>query len=125
MALTAAKVSASSNRLIYLLTGDGAASSATIASLTLLADAVDGPLKDFLNDTYANQAAMRAVFGGGSVEMSIHARLATDANIGSLGVDVDVDAVTATKPEINVAGDVPALNDTAYLVLEHKHSIVQ
>ena len=126
MALTAAKLSASPNRLVYSLTGDGAATSATIASATLIADAVAGPLKDLLSASYGNQAAMRAVFGHGTVRINVAPRTLTTINIAAIAADVDTDATTATRPEVNVNSATAAANgDVALLTIEFQHSLVQ
>ncbi len=128
MAVTAAKTSATPNRLSYLATQDGAAGVALVlASATLIADAAFGPLRNALSASYANQAAMRAVFVGGNVEITINPRLAAAAGgateEGSWTSDVDVDAVTATRPEINIGA--PATAGTALIVIRHTHSLVR
>jgi hypothetical protein len=126
MPITKTLNKSSPNRLVYLITGDGAATSLTIDSAALITDAVAGPLEDLLSASYANQAAMRSVFGGGNVELLVQVRAATNSNIVSAQVDVDVDAVTAARPEVNLTFvAAPANGDTAYLVIENKHSIVQ
>lgn len=118
MAASVTKTKATPNRLVYLVAGDGEATGATITSATLLADAVSGPLRNSLNASYANQAAMRDVIGEGNVEMSLNARAVSATG---LLVDVDTDAVTPTKPEINLT--FPSTADLAfYLTIEFKHS---
>lgn len=128
MANTATKVTATQNHLVYLLTGDGTVAGPTIASATLLADMVDGPLKTAWQDTYADQAAMRTALLGMGAGCRILVSLRTTpvdttAQANQVVVDVDVDAVTATRAEINVS-----MSDTtgqvAYLHIEHLHSIV-
>ena len=134
MAITKTLTKSSPNRLVYLITGDGAAATLTIDSAALITDASaglpsalsEGPLKSLLSASYANQAAMRSVFGGGNVELLVQVRSAVNSNIVSAQVDVDVDAVTATRPEVNLTFiAAPANGDTAYLVIENKHSVVQ
>lgn len=120
MAITAAKVRADQYKLTYLLTGDGASTSLVIANSTLVADAIGGALKNALSGSYANTAAVQAVFGGGSVRMWV--RPINDAF--PIGVFADTDAVTTTRPEINLtAATAPGNNDTAYLDIEFDHSI--
>ncbi len=130
MANTAVKVSASPNHLTYLLTGDGTVVGPTIANATLLSDMVGGPLRDAYNAILTTQAAMRAqLIGGlapGQCEMNLHmiATVAdTTAQVNQPSVDVDVDAVTITKAEINIT-----MSDTTgtigYLTLRHRHSII-
>lgn len=129
MANTATLQSASPNHITYLLTGDGTVAGPTIANATLLADMVDGPLKDAWNATYATQAAMRtALLGGGakccaSIQLMV-TPVDTTAQANQVVADVDVDAVTATKAELNIS-----MSDTtgqlAMLTLTHWHSIVE
>jgi hypothetical protein len=118
-AFTIALVKSDQYKQTYLLTGDNSATAGLLDNATLLANAVGGPLKNALNQTYANQAAMRAVFGIGAVKLTIRPRSTTWA----AGVDVDVDAVTPTKPEFDiVASTVPGASATAYLDIEFQHS---
>lgn len=138
MVNTAAKVSASPNHLTYLLTGDGAVIGPTIANATLLADMVAGPLYDAYNAVLTTQAVMRAqLIGGlrpttaglgpGACDMDLHMITTVKdvtAEINQCSVDVDTDAVTITKAEINIT-----MSDTTgqigYLTLRHRHSLIQ
>ena len=130
MANTAVKVSASPNHLTYILTGDGTQVGPTIANATILADMyVGGPLWGAWNATYANQAAMRTALLGMGAFCKVTVQLVTSgvdvtAERNQITVDVDVDAVTATKAEINIA-----MSDTtgqiAYLHIERVHSSIQ
>lgn len=129
MANTATKISATPNRLTYRLNGDGTVLGPTIPNATILADMVKGPLRDAWNKTYANQAAMRDALLGRGQGCSISIQLAatpvqTTAEQNLVTADVDVDAVTATKAELNIA-----MSDTtgqiAYLHIEHDFSMVQ
>lgn len=130
MANTATKVSASLNHLVYLLTGDGTVAGPTIANATLLDDmVVGGPLYNEWNKTYANQAAMRSALLGGLNGCEANIQLVaspvdTTAERNQVFVDVDTDAVTATKAEINVS-----MSDTAgqlaYLKIVHWHTMIQ
>lgn len=130
MANTATLAGATNQRAVYLLTGDGTVTGPTIANATLLADMVEnGPLYDAWNATYADQAAMRgALLGSGAacraVIQLVNAVNDVTAEQNQIAVDVDVDAVTPTKAEINIE-----MSDTtgqlAYLTLIHDHSIVQ
>lgn len=126
MANVATKVAATQNRLVYSIAGDGTVAGPTIANATLLADMVAGsPLRDLWNATYANQAAMRAALmaNEGRILITMLTTVAdTTAQVNQASVDVDTDAVTATKAEINVT-----MSDTTgtlmYLSIEHIHSI--
>ncbi len=132
MANTAVKVSATPNRLTYLLTGDGTVIGPTLANATLLADMVAGPLRDAWNKTYiaggvGDQATMRTALLGGGQDCSADILLMetgnnVDAQVNQPCADVDTDAVTTTKAEINIS-----MSDTtgqiAMLTLEHYHSI--
>lgn len=126
MANTATKKFAGPHRLVYELVGDGTVVGPTIANATLLADMVAGPLKDLYNAAYANQAAMRAALLYGNparigIQMQVTVNDVT-AEKNQASADTDTDAVTATKPEINIA-----MSDTtgqvAVLTLEYVHSI--
>jgi hypothetical protein len=119
MALTATKVVADQYKITYLLTGDGAATAAIITNATLVADAAGGALKNALSSAYANTAAVQAVFGAGKVRMWV--RPINDAF--PVGVFGDTDAVSTTRPEINITAAVaPGAGDTAYLDIEFDHS---
>jgi len=131
MANAVTKVSASPNHITYLITSDGTgAASPPIANATLLTDMEDGPLRDAWKLAYANQAAMRvALLGGGadcraSVDPVVQV-VSTTAELNQITVDVDVDAVTATKAEVNVGMSQTSGGQRAYLTLSHAHSIVQ
>jgi hypothetical protein len=130
MVNTAVKVSSSANHLTYILTGDGTQVGPTIASATILADMeVGGPLWAAWNAPYANQAAMRtALLGrGANCEVAVQLVVAVNdvtAEENQISVDVDTDAVTVTKAEINIA-----MSDTtgqiAYLHISRDHSLVR
>jgi hypothetical protein len=117
---TITKTKATANRLVYLVVGDGEDAAGLIDSVTLLADAAPGPLRNALKASYATQAAMRAVFGGGNVPLECNHRTGT----GSFAADVDVDAITATRPEVNIVSPVDG-TDAMYLVIEHKHTFIR
>lgn len=113
------------HRITYFLAGDGTAAQ-VIPNATLLADMEAGPLRDLFNATYANQAAMRAALLEESVEIRIRPRAhpaVVTAEVSTWAVDVDVDAVTATKPEINVTCPDQASAD-CYIDIIARHSIV-
>ena len=137
MVNTAVKVSASPNHLTYILTGDGTQVGPTIANSVILADMVPGPLKDAWSAVLTTQAVMRNQLLGGlpgattGSEGSCFANLQllasgkdVTAEINQPTVDVDTDAVTATKAEINIA-----MSDTtgqvAMLHLIHKNSLTR
>lgn len=133
MANTATLKSATPNRLVYELAGDGTVAGPTIANATLLADAVTGPLENALNDTYATdgvsvQSAMRkALLYGVPGTDSRGCRITlvpittvtdTTGQVNQPSVDVDTDAVTVTKPEINIT--MSDTTGTLYaLIIEH------
>lgn len=126
---TAVVQSASSNHVTFLLTGDGTAVGPTLTNAQILAAMEDGPLKDAWNATHADQAAMRLALlaGGDNCEANIQ-MVATGADItaevNQVVCDVDADAVTATKAEINL-GMSDTTGQLAYLTLKHRHSMVQ
>lgn len=119
MANTATKKLATANRLRYLITGDGTVA-LVIANATLLADMVAGPLKDLFNAAYADQAAMRVALFDANVRFLICKRAVVagvTAEVSDWAADVDTDAVTVAKPEINVQA--PDQNGSAaYLDIE-------
>jgi len=107
MANTAALQYATRFRLVYLLTGDGTVSGPTITSAALIGDSAPGPLRDVLSAAYLNQGAMRtALFNSQPCKLTIHL-MATGVDVtaehNKVTVDADVDAVTATRPELNIA----------------------
>lgn len=124
MAISFTKTSATSNRLVYKMVGDGADAASTISksNAQLLADAVDGPLKDLLAASYADTAAVQAVFGGGEVAVSTDVQVATS---GFISLVAPIFTASANKPVLGFGGVTPANNDAAFIVIEHKHSIVQ
>ncbi len=129
MANTAVKVSATPNRLTYILTGDGSGAGPTLANATILADMVEGPLRDKWNQTYANQAAMRTALLGGGENCYANIQLMTTGNDvtaqkDQITADVDTDAVSVTKAEIDI-GMSQTTGQLAMLTLSHVHSIVQ
>lgn len=129
MANTAVLESASPNHATFLLTGDGTVIGPTIANATLLAAMKSGPLKSAWNKEYADQAAMRtALLGGGEhCRASIQLRASgvdITAEINQIVADVDVDAVTAEKAELNL-GMSDTTGQFAYLTLSHAHSFVR
>lgn len=118
---TATLLTATPYRLVYLLTGDGTVVGPTIASATLIANSVAGPLRDVLSATYASQALMRVAMLQ-SDPCRIRAQLRatpvdTTGQANDVVVDVDTDAATVTRPEVNVE-----MSDTtgqfAYLEIE-------
>jgi hypothetical protein len=133
MPITAVAVSASPNHLTFLLTGDGTAA-LILANSTIQAAMVAGPLKNAWDTVLTTQAAMRAkLLGGDSAATGgfCEARLLllvtpvdTTAQINQPTVDVDTDAVSTTKAEINV-GMSATTGQIAYLTLEHRHSAVR
>ena len=129
MANTAVKETSTPNRVTYLLTGDGTVAGPTLANATLLADMSLGPLRDAWNRAYATQADMRtALLAGGQNCLHIIVMIATvadtTAQINQPSADVDTDAVTATKAEINIS-----MSDTTgtigYLHLISLHSMIR
>jgi hypothetical protein len=94
------------HRLVYELAGDGTVVGPTIASATLIADSAPGPLRDALSASYSTQALMRnAMLHGSPCTMRVVLQTTVNdvtAERNQVGIDVDVDAVTATRPEINI-----------------------
>lgn len=127
MAATITKKAVTSTRIVYEVEGDGTPA-ALIANATLLEDAKAGPLKDALSADYENQAAMReALLYGNPVQLRTQIMTSVvdaDAEVNQPAADVDTDAVTATKPEINLQ-----ISDTAgqkfLLFVEHVHSLIR
>ena len=127
MANTAAKASSSPNHLTYLLTGDGTQVGPTLASATILADMEPGPLKQAWEAAYADQAAMRTALLGGGAHCEAEVQMAIAVNdvstqVNQVAVDVDTDAVTVTRAEINI-GMSDTTGQRAYLHLRHRHSL--
>jgi hypothetical protein len=124
MAVSFTKTSATPNRLVYKMVGDGAAAASTISKTNaqLLADCVAGPLKDLLAASYADTAAVQAVFGGGSVAVATDVQVATSGFISIVG---PIFTASANKPVLGFGAVVPAASDAAFIVIEHKHSIVE
>jgi hypothetical protein len=127
MANTVTLKSSTPCRLVYEIAGDGTATG-TIASATLITDAVTGPLEDALSASYADQAAMRAAMLYGA-PVQIHTQIQTSvadttAQVNQPAADVDVDAITATRPEINYQ-----MHDTTgqvvLLIVEYVHTLVR
>ena len=106
MANTAVLQYASRNRLVYLLTGDGTVVGPTITSAILIADSAPGPLRDILSAAYLNQGAMRIACLNCQPCRVITQLMATGVDVtaesNQITVDVDVDAATPTRPEINI-----------------------
>ncbi len=137
MVNTAVKVSASANHITYILTGDGTVIGPTITQALLAADMVAGPLRDAWTAVLTTQAAMRnavlgglvlgPVLGGGgcyAIIQMITVVADTTAEINQPSVDVDTDAVSTTKAEVNIT-----MSDTTgtigFLHLMHMHSLIQ
>ena len=133
MANTATAKSATPNRLTFELAGDGTVVGPTITNAQLLAAMVAGPLKDAFNATYVTdgtsvQSQMRKnlIYGvpgtdsrGCRMFLTPLVTVAdTTAQVNQPSVDVDTDATTATKPEINIT--MSDTTGTLYaLVIEH------
>ena len=125
MAASVTLKSATPHRVSFLVEGDGTATH-TITSAVLLAAMVPGPLYNAWNATYDDQAAMRAALLEGRGRISFRDRalpVDTTGEVNRAAADVDADAVTATKAELNLQ-----LSDTDghdfYLDIEYSHSIV-
>lgn len=93
-------------RWVFSLTGDGTVAGPVTANSVILTTIPAGPLRDVFNATYADQAAMRAAILGGAAGVRVTVMLANSgadvtAEHNQPNVDVDVDAITATKPELN------------------------
>lgn len=128
MANTAVLQTTNPNHATWLLTGDGTVTGPTIANAAILAALVAGPLEDLFSATYANQAAMRAALLLGDPGIAIIQMLVTvndvTAEENQVSADVDVDAVTATQPEINIE-----MSDTtgqlAAMTFLHLHTTIR
>jgi hypothetical protein len=116
------------NRCVFLLTSDGTGSVVQpITNATLLAAMVAGPLKDLWNATYADQAAMRLALMVNSASIRTQLRAVVNDTTGEKNqclVDVDTDATTPTKAELNFGMSDTAAQE-ALLVIEHVHSVVE
>jgi hypothetical protein len=125
---TATLLTSTPYRLVYLLTGDGTVAGPTIASATLIADAVAGPLEDLLSATYANQAAMRFAFLTSNPARCNITYLSTPTQVTAeqnlIVVDVDVDAITAARPEINI-GMSDTTGQVGYLEIEYLQTTIR
>jgi hypothetical protein len=122
IAFTVAK--ATPNRLVYKFVGDGASAASTVSksNAQLLADCVEGPLKDLIAASYADSAAVQAVFGGGDVEVATNTQIGTSGFIAIVG---PIFTESANKPVLGFDAVVPANGDACFVVIEHKHSVVQ
>jgi hypothetical protein len=133
MVATATKIAAGPHHLSYMLVGDGEVGPLTIANATILADMVPGPLREAWNSVLTTQAVMRSALLGGLRSVSacppgcrIHLLLLTavkdtTAEINQPAIDVDTDATTITKAEINVfMGD--TADQVAIMTLHHDWS---
>jgi hypothetical protein len=135
MAWTVLKISASPNHLTYRLTGDGAKTASIIANATILADMVAGPLKNAWNSTFALASAttvLRPQLLGGKTPHFCDANLQmqgagvfTTGDNDQVAIDVDYDATTATKAEINVGASSDTVGQVGYLTLRHRHTAVR
>ena len=116
------------NHATYRMTGDGTVAGPVRANAAILAELPVGPLRDLFAATYADQAAMRTALLEGNPGVCLVQMRATvndvTAEQNQVSVDVDVDAVTATQPEINFT-----MSDTtgqvAYCTFLHLHSIIR
>ena len=128
MANVATVKSSSPNHLTFELVGDGTVAGPTIANAALLALMEPGPLRNAWDATYADQDAMRdALLGGGAgcdcfVQLNV-TPVDTTAETNQVVVDVDVDAVTATKAEINF-GMSDTTGQRAYITFRYRHSMI-
>lgn len=135
MANVATKTSAGPCHLTYNIVGDGTVAGPTIANATLLADMINGgPLFDAWNFPLTTQAAMRLALLGGAGGVNRQGCICiiqnqvtvkdTTAEINQPCADVDTDATTVTKAELNVS-----MSDTTgqiiNLTLLAFHSIIE
>lgn len=128
MANVAALMNAGPNHLTYRVTGDGTVVGPTIASSTLITDAVAGPLEDVLSASYASQALMRTALLEGNPGICIIQSRSQGNDVtaehNQPQVDVDVDAVTVTRPEVNIEAS-DTTGQVFYFTLLHLHSIIR
>ncbi len=126
---TATKTASSPCHCTFVLTGNGDVAGPTIDNAAILAAMVPGPLKAAWSKTYASQAAMRTALLGGGEQCTASIQLAATGNdvtaeTNQVVADVDVDAVTPTKAEINI-GMSDTTGQLAYLTLTYQHSMVK
>lgn len=116
---------ATSCKLTFLLTSDGGSSpwNVVLSNATLQGDCVSGPLLNALNNTYADAAAIKDVFGAGSVRLWLR----PESGLFPASVQAQTDVTTPTKPAVKVIGGAtePLSGTTAYLDVEFVHSIVK
>ncbi len=129
MANTATFVSATPNRCTYLLTGDGTVVGPTLTNATILGNMVPGPLKTAWNTVWTTQAAMRTALLGRGAGCSISLQLVATgvdvtAEVDQVVADVDTDAVSTTKAEINI-GMSDTTGQLAYMHLLCDHSVTR
>ena len=128
MANTIAHLNSSPNHSTWLFTGDGTVASPALPNATIVAAMVDGPLKELFRAPYVNQAAMRTAVIEGNPGMVTTVVRATGNDITAeknrFTLDVDVDAVSPTRPEVNTT-----MSDTTGMIVvvtfTYIHSVVQ
>lgn len=104
MGATVTVKKATRSRLTLLVAGDGTATH-IITQAVLAAAMVDGPLKTQWTKVHTTQAAMRAALLEEKGRIVIRARTQvadTTAQVNQPAADVDTDAVSTTKAEINL-----------------------
>lgn len=130
MANVATKRGASPNRLVYVVVGDGTVGGPTLDNARLLADMVAGPLKDLWNTVIpgATQDLLRTALSDGitgKITTQLRASpVDTTGQSNQITADVDTDAVTVTKGEINLSQSDTTGQDYL-LIIEHVHSLVK
>ena len=116
---TITAVTKTANRCVFKVVADNTGTAGLIASSVILAAMAPGPLKDAWTKAYANQAAMRTALEGGNCKLT----WAPYTGLALVQPDVDVDAVTATRAEINIT--ISAATVEGYLEIEHAHTFVR
>jgi len=114
-----AVAAATPTRLTLKVTGDGTVA-ILCASADLLAAMDSGPLKTLWNHEWGTQAAMRVALLETRGRVSIRPRTVvavTTAEICGYSADVDADAATATKAELNLQMS-DTTGDVVYFDLE-------
>jgi len=105
MAATVTVKKATRSRLTLLVQGDGTATHIITQAVLAAAMTKAGPLKDQWTKVHTTQAAMRTALLEEKGRIVIRARTQvadTTAQVNQPAADVDTDAVSTTKAEINL-----------------------
>lgn len=120
MAAAFTKVLATPTRLRYKVVGDGTVG-ATRTYAELIADMADGPLKTLWAASVGTQAQLQAALLEANCRIFFQPRTivaTTGDTVAGYAADVDTDAVTTTKAEVNIQMN-DTTGDTVYLEIEY------